>query len=176
MAGRPGVGKSSVARGVAPAIDAVVLDNDVVKSALLDAGVGWNESATAAWDAVFALAGDFLAQGHSVILDNPSHYESIPKRGQAIAVGALATYAMVECVCADDAVVGQRMADRSRLRSQMTGLGAWSPDAPAPSSAPRTGLHEWTIFRPESNVITVDTSRPLDEVVAEAAAFLTSLG
>ncbi|HUQ40837.1 MAG TPA: AAA family ATPase [Acidimicrobiales bacterium] len=139
MAGRPGVGKSSIARGVAAAMNAVVLDNDVIKSTLLDSGVDWDASAKAAWDLVYALAHEVLDEGHSLILDNPSHYPSVPVRGQEVAAQHGACYAMVECICADDAEVARRMSERRRLRSHMAGFGEWSPEGLGPSAAVRTG-------------------------------------
>jgi predicted kinase len=81
MAGSPGTGKSAVASAVGRALGAVVLDKDVVKSALLDANVGWNSAGEAAHEIMFALAASLLEQGLNVVLDNPSHYAAIPQLG-----------------------------------------------------------------------------------------------
>jgi len=56
MAGAPGTGKSALAAALGQQIGAVVLDKDVVKSALLDAGIGWETAGVAASEAMFALA------------------------------------------------------------------------------------------------------------------------
>src|SRR4051794_38072000 len=98
MAGPPGAGKSSLAAALSQRRGAVVLNMDVIKSALLDAGAAWALAGPAAYDVMFAQAGDLLAHGHSVILDSPSHYPQIPERGLTIAQAAGATYRFIECV------------------------------------------------------------------------------
>src|SRR5436305_7514751 len=112
MAGTPGSGKSTLARAVARARDALVLDTDVVKSAILDAGVAWAQAGPAGYEVLFALADDLLAQGKNVIIDSPSHYPHIPERGSAIALRYGARYRFVECICADEAELGRRLVGR----------------------------------------------------------------
>lgn len=85
LAGVPGSGKSRLAAALAAERDAIVVNSDVVKSTLLDAGVGWSQACPAAYQVLFALADDLLAQGHSVILDSPSHYAFIPENGARVA-------------------------------------------------------------------------------------------
>ena len=74
LSGVPGTGKSTLARGLAAGLDLVVLDTDVVKSALLSTDVPFAVAGRATYAAVLALAGDLLAQGRSVVIDSPCRY------------------------------------------------------------------------------------------------------
>lgn len=120
MAGQPGVGKSALAHELGGGLGAVVLDNDVIKSALLTEGIEEEVAGPATWRLVFELAESALSFGVSVILDNPSHYESIPARGAAIAERVGARYVMVECVCDDEVELRRRIVERTRLPSHIT--------------------------------------------------------
>ena len=102
MAGWMGTGKSTIARAVATATGAIVLDHDTTKTALLEAGVPHPPAGGASYGVVQAIAADLLSQGCSVIIDSPSLYESIPEIGAAIAAQADARYLFVECQCPDE--------------------------------------------------------------------------
>jgi len=176
MAGRPGVGKSTIARAVGAHFDAFVIDHDVTKSALLDLGVSWDEAGRIAWGLNFALAEELLRQRRSVVLDNPSHYPRVPERGVALASRFGATYAMIECRCDDDDEVERRLRSRPRLRSHMTGLGEWPAEASQePSTAIRLGRHDFLIYRAERNVVSLDVLGPLDAAIEMALKLLRKL-
>src|SRR5205085_623714 len=113
MAGAPGSGKSGLARAIAAATGAVVLDTDVVKSGILDSGVEWSAAGPAGYSVLFALAADLLDQGLSVIVDGPSHYAIIPERGMAISGDRGVRYRFIECVCDDDDELDRRLAGRA---------------------------------------------------------------
>lgn len=89
LAGVPGSGKSQLATAISGQRPAVIVSSDVVKSTLLNAGVEWKVAGPAAYQTLFALADHLLVQGHSVILDSPSHYPYIPELGARIAVSRL---------------------------------------------------------------------------------------
>ncbi|HEY6537567.1 MAG TPA: AAA family ATPase [Candidatus Dormibacteraeota bacterium] len=170
MAGSPGTGKSALAAGLGHELGAVVLDKDVVKSALLEAGAGWELAGGAANEAMFEIAGSLLGQGLSVILDGPSHYPVIPMRGEAVALGHQATYRLIECVCEDLEEVGRRLAGRSARRSQWPALGSQSPDGS--SRAEAVGPHRWRTHGPAGGWLVLDTSRPVPASLAAALAYL----
>src|SRR5262245_13950970 len=175
MAGAPGSGKSTLARSLARLRPAVVLDSDVIKSAVLDAGVAWSAAGPAAYEVLFALAAELLAQGTSVILDSPSHYPQIPSRGLQVARAAGAAYRFIECVCAEEAELEQRLLTRTPLRSQMRGLGVSSPDAGGVApAAKRIGLHLWETCTPEVDHLTVDTRTPPEACLSKALRYLDS--
>jgi predicted kinase len=175
MAGAPGTGKSTVAKALAAVRTAVVLDNDVIKSAILDAGVEWTLAGPAAYEVLFALAADLLSQGRSVILDSPSHYPHIPARGIAIARAGNAEYRFIECVCGDQAELVRRLSIRSPRRSQMRRLGEPPPDAKGslPGATP-IGVHLWKTHRPDSGYLSVDTAAPVASYLPKALIYLDS--
>jgi predicted ATPase len=81
MSGVPGSGKSTVAVAVAQATHAVIIDHDVTKSALLDAGVPGATAGKASYAVLHALARHLLVQGKSVIFDSPCFYTVLLDRG-----------------------------------------------------------------------------------------------
>jgi predicted kinase len=173
MAGAPGGGKSTLARALGQARSAVVLDMDVIKSAVLETGAAWSLAGPAAYEILYALAADLLAQCRPVILDSPSHYPQIPARGMEIAQAHGARYQFIECVCDDSALLEQRLLTRTPRRSQMRGLGQPSPDAGgAMPAAKRLGTHLWETCRPPGEYLMVDTSEPFETVLHAALRYL----
>ena len=172
MAGAPGSGKSTLARAIAHAREAVVIDSDVVKSALLESGVAWAQAGAGGYAVLFALADDLLAQGTSVIIDSPSHYPNIPARGIAIAQRHGVPYRFIECTCADEIELERRLLARAPRRSQMRGLGEPPPDAGGqPSPAKRISKHLWETCRPPEGYLSVDTALPLETYLGTVLSF-----
>lgn len=172
MAGAPGSGKTHLGRALAGRLPAVVVNSDVVKSTLLDAGVEWELAGPAAYRTLFALADDLLAQGRSVILDSPSHYAFIPENGAGVARRRRAAYRFVECDCPDATELKRRLTERTPMRSQMRGLDEPPPDSTAPSRAQRVGQHRWRTFGPAEGHLVLDTSAALDTCVEQALAYV----
>jgi predicted kinase len=193
LSGCPGTGKSTLARGVATATAAVVLDHDVVKSALLAAGVaagggdpvadpedfaGGAVAGPVAYRVAFAVAQRWLGAGRSVVLDSPCYYPQVLAGGQAVAHRAGVPYHYVECVVTDLAEVARRLRSRQPLPSQCTDL---APAGPVPGGGvgpgPPTGeelFRAWAdgMCRPAEGALRVDTARPPDLCVAEVIALL----
>ncbi len=162
MHGEPGSGKSTVARALAPRIGAVVLDKDVIKAALLRAGIQEAQAAPAAYDVCFAQADDLLRLGHSVILDNPVFWPSVEERWLALCERASSPRVLVECVCADETELQRRLATRDALESQRRSL---LDLARHPGAAP-------TSFEPR---LVLDATRSLADLVDEALAYIDAL-
>ena len=173
MAGSPGAGKSTLARAIGAARGAVVLDNDVIRSAILDAEVAAPQAGRAAYEALFALAADLLMQGRSVLLDSPCHFQSILDHGMEIARARGVAYRFIECVCPERAEIERRLTTRTPLRSQPRGLHLPPIDVSAvPPAANQPAVHQWETFRPERGALRLDTSGPLATYLAAALAFL----
>jgi len=117
MAGRPGSGKSALARLIGKRTSAVVLDKDVLKTAALDTGAAEDIAGSIAYEGFFALADHLLGQGLSVVLDSPSFWESIPMKGAATAAERMVPYFFIECICSDRDELSRRLRERTRLRS-----------------------------------------------------------
>ncbi len=161
MHGEPGSGKSTLARALAPRIDAVVLDKDVIKSALLRVGAGESLAASGAYEVYFDLARDLVRRGRSVILDNPVFWPRVEERWLALSAAAGLRPLLVECVCPDRAELGRRLATRERLESNPR----------EPLVLDRHPGSSATAFQPR---LTVDTMRPLADLVDEAVTYVNA--
>lgn len=150
MAGMPGSGKSALARLIGRRTGATIIDKDVLKTAALEAGAEEELAGGISYQAFFALADHLVGQGHSVILDSPSFYESIPEKGSAIAAGRKVRYYFIECVCADRRELDRRLRDRPRLASQ--------PDA----------VHDRETVTPSGPYLRIDTTQPIERCLALA--------
>jgi predicted kinase len=159
MHGEPGSGKSTVARGLGARLGYVVLDKDVIKGALLRSGVEERQAAPGAYEVFFAQAQDLVAAGHSIVLDNPVFWESVERRWLEIVNAADSPPILIECVCADRAEIARRLATRDALESQPRDPLDLSKH---PGSTP-------TCFEPR---LTLDTTRPPEEIVEEAIAYI----
>lgn len=155
MHGEPGSGKSTLARALAAALNATVLDKDVIKAALLRAGAPEALAAPASYEAFFALGAHLLRQGRSVILDSPAFWPEVEVNSRRIAGEAGAAWLMIECVCPDRQERTRRLATREALASQ-----------------PRAPLGRTSTAEPACARLTLDTTRPLDEIVAAAVTYV----
>jgi predicted kinase len=172
LSGAPGSGKSRLADAIAARRSAVVVNSDVVKSTLLDADVPWSLAGPAAYQVLFALAGDLLRQGHNVVLDSPSHYDFIPANGQRVAREHGARYRFLELVCDDVDELRRRLTGRRPLRSQMLDLDRPPVDSDGPTRAVRVGTHRWRTAGPEEGHRILDTDRPFDDYLTEALEYV----
>lgn len=162
MHGEPGGGKSTVARALGARLGATVLDKDVIKAALLRSGIAERDAAAGAYEVYFAQACAFVAAGHAVVLDNPVFWESVERRWLDLAAFAGSPGILIECVCADRAELTRRLVTRDALESQ--------PREPL-DLVRHPGSIE-TAFQPR---LTLDTMRPLAELVGEALAYIEQI-
>ena len=157
MAGMPGSGKSALARLIGRSTKAVVLDKDVLKTAALEAGADEKLTGGIAYDTFFALASHLLGQGWSVVLDSPSFWETIPKRGGEIARSRHVPYFFIECYCDDGEELARRLRERTRMVSQ--------PGEEVLKESPET------ITPPDAH-LRVDTTQPIDHTLSIALDYL----
>ena len=158
MHGEPGSGKSTVARALASRIDAIVLDKDIIKSALLRSGAPEALAASGAYETYFGLARDIVRQGRSLILDNPVFWPRVEEQWLAVSAAASFPPLLIECVCPDRAELVRRLASRDGLESHPR----------EPLDLLRHPGSSATRFQPR---ITLDTTRPLDELIDQAIAY-----
>lgn len=175
LAGAPASGKSKLAAAIASQRLAVIINSDVVKSTLLDAGVEWKLAGPAAYQTLFALADDLLGQGHSVILDSPSHYSYIPENGERIAREHGVPYRFIELACEDIGELRRRLAERTPRRSQMRDLDTPPPDGGSTfTHAIPTGTHQWLTHGPAGGYARLDTTEPFDTYLRQALDYLAT--
>jgi len=175
MSGAPGAGKSTIAEAIAPQIDAVIIDHDITKSAILKADLPDAVAGKASYFVLGALAQDLLRQGFNVVLDSPCFYDELLARGQQIAKVAKAEYLYIECVVEDLNELDRRLRNRSHRSSQVSGIRR--------SETERLGnarLIEEMVFadwvanmkRPAGEYLRLDTSQPLETSIDQARQYI----
>lgn len=174
MSGVPGSGKSTVAAYVADTYGAVAVDYDVIKTALLDAGVDVAGSAGPAYEVMYALARRVLGQGHDVIMDSPCFWPRILTEGMEIAREHDATYRYIECQVRDLKLVDERLRQRPRLRSHRRGVNHPPVDLGDELVDGKALFHDGMnrIQRPSDNYLQLDMHRPLSELLPKVDAYL----
>ncbi len=162
MHGEPGSGKTTLARALAPRIPATHVDKDLLMSAIMRSGVPRDIAGPTAYEVVWDLSASLLRQGHSVVIDSPAFWPIIEQRGEQIAEECGARYCMIETICSDHAEVERRLESREALPANPRQRVDWlaMPGTQAP-------------IRPR---LTLDTVRPIEELVDIALAYLTDLG
>jgi predicted kinase len=163
MAGDAGSGKSTLARAIGRETGAIVLDKDVVMSALMNAGIPAGPDSTSAgmlsYEVIFDLASSFLEQRFSVVIDSPAYFIRIRDNGLRIAERTGARYCIIECALPEITSLQERLATRSALVSQPRFIQADRYDRPG------------TALLREPH-LTIDTSQPVHRCLAEAMAYL----
>ncbi|MEK3765408.1 AAA family ATPase [Solibacillus sp. FSL K6-4121] len=124
MSGFPGSGKSTLALEIAKKINCVIVDHDIVKSALLNS-VNENQldgklAGKISYNIDFSLVNFYLSQGKNVILDSPCLYDEMLEKGVAIARTNNARYKYIECYLADFVEINNRLKNRVNKISQIT--------------------------------------------------------
>ena len=111
VAGRPGVGKTTVSGAVTDRLGATRLRSDVLRKELFDAPDYRPEETDAVYADLRERAATLLAEGESVVLDATFREQSRRDRVAAVADAGDATFRFVHVTCAD-AVVRERIAAR----------------------------------------------------------------
>jgi predicted kinase len=174
LSGVPGSGKSTLARGLAAELGVVVLDTDVLKSALLARGMAMTAAGPATYAAVLALAGDLLKQRHDVLIDSPCRYDELLRDGQSTAAAAGASYRFIELWADDPADLLTRL-DRRRPRPSQIASGT----EPVPGTSWELGtpvetLRGWQeqLVRPALDWVRIDALAGPAEALGTALAYL----
>ncbi len=166
MSGFPGSGKSTLARLIAKHTGAIVIDHDIVKSALLesledniDAKVAGKISYNIDWSLI-----DFhLSQGHDVIFDSPCLYPEMVEKGSSLSEKYNSKYKYVECYLNNFKEINNRLKIRERRVSQIQMVS--SEDA----------FNEWVdkSIRPSKyNYFIVDSAQPIDSFIEDVIKYI----
>ena len=175
MSGIPGTGKSTLARAIGDTLGMVVLDTDVVKSALLRSGVPLQPAGPATYAVALGLAADLLSQGHAVVLDSPCRYRELLEDGQRTALDAGVAYRLVELWVDDVASVLPRLDARTPRPSQVASASQPPEGADWESGTPLATLSAWQdqLVRPTDGWIRLDATRPVEENLVRALELLS---
>jgi predicted kinase len=128
MSGPPGSGKSTTAKPLGKALDAIIIDNDMIKSFFLESDIfahnedPFDQSAKLAYKFQWVLAEDMVKQGRSVIMDCVCNFSPVLENGSALAKKFGFAYQYVEITTNSMELLDQRLQQRVPLRSQRTGV------------------------------------------------------
>lgn len=164
MAGMPGAGKTTLALALGRSLGWPVIDKDTLKSPMLLKGISNDFAGPASYALMLELADDLLARQHlSAILDSPGRFPFVLDRVRAIAAQTSASLKIIRCVASRE-LRAQRMIERVARPSQ------WAANIDLPSEQEQA---MFTHLPPDALI--VDTSRPLEQCVAETLAYINEL-
>jgi predicted kinase len=167
MAGLPGAGKSTIAEVIGNRLGYALLSVDPIESAILSAGIDSDQpTGLAAYLVAEAIAEAALANGQSIIVDAVNAVD--PARAQWVDLAAKhrETLKFIEVVCSDTEVHRERLESRERNLAHL----------PDPTwHQVEQSLDEYAVWTGTAAAVprvTLDSVKPLGEVVEEALAFL----
>lgn len=167
MAGFPGSGKSTLSRKIAQAIHSVIIDHDIVKSALLesldDLPIDSRKAGSVSYHIEWALIDFHLSQGHSVIFDSPCFYSEMVEKGVALANKNGAKYKYIECYLNDVEEIKRRLKSRTRMVSQIQTVDSEEGFYQAINQSKK----------PDSNhYLIIDSSQPLENHINKVLEYI----
>ncbi len=169
MAGVPGAGKSAIAEALGTRLAAVVVSVDPIESAILAAGVDAGQpTGLAAYLVAERMAESVLRVGASVMVDAVNGVDPARRQWLDLAARAAVPVLFVEVVCSDEAVHRRRIEARRRDLPGMRELD-WGDVL-----ASRNGYEEWAGESAAAPRLTVDSIRPVDDLVADVLGRLTA--
>ncbi|MEK3977965.1 AAA family ATPase [Psychrobacillus sp. FSL K6-2836] len=123
MSGFPGSGKSTLARQILKRTGAVIVDHDIVKSALLhsmeEGEIDSNLAGKISYNIDWSLIEFHLSQGQDVIFDSPCLYQEMIDKGTYLSKKYNVKYKYVECYLSDIHEINFRLKNRERMISQI---------------------------------------------------------
>jgi predicted kinase len=166
MSGYPGSGKSTLAREITKRIPTVILDHDIMKTAMmksLNGLIEFKEIGAVSYELEWSLADFYLSQGHSVIMDSPCLYEVMVDQGTRLAEKYKAQYKYIECFLNNYEEINQRLKNRPRMLSQIEECVSEEALLRTIERAKKPSNHEH---------IRVNTKEPIESYIQEVIEYL----
>jgi predicted kinase len=167
MSGFPGSGKSTLSRQISKLTGAVIIDHDIVKSALLTSleadSIDKKSAGKISYDIEWALIDFHLSQGHSTILDSPCFYTEMVEKGVELSKKHNASYKYVECYLNEIQEIQNRLKKRTRMISQIQQVASeqafleWVDNSKRPS---------------DIQCLRVDSGKPIDSYIDEVILYI----
>jgi predicted kinase len=167
MSGFPGSGKSTLARQIGKRTGAVIIDHDIVKSALLntieEAPIDGKLAGKISYNIDWSLIEFHLSQGHNVIFDCPCLYEEMIEKGTSLAKKYNVKYKYVECLLDDIHEINNRLKKRERMISQITEISSEEAFKYTINNSKKTT---------EYRCLVVDTGQPLEGYIQTVMQYI----
>ena len=167
MSGFPGSGKSTLARRISKITGAVIVDHDIVKSALLKSletgNINSNITGKVAYDIDWSLVYFHLSQGQSTILDSPCFYLEMIEKGVRLSEKHHAKYKYVECYLNEMKEIQHRLKNRMPMISQIQQVASekafleWLDKSEKPT---------------DRQCLRVDSGKPIEKYIDEAMLYI----
>jgi predicted kinase len=169
MVGLPGAGKSAVADALGERLSTTVVSVDPIESAILGAGIDADQpTGLAAYLVAEHLAESVLATGASVLVDAVNAVEPARHQWRGLARRTGVPLLFVEVTCSD------RDEHRRRLEARHREL-AGMPEPTWPDVEQILGEYaDWTGELAAAPRITLDSMRPVEDLVADVLGRLTA--
>ena len=163
MRGYPGTGKSTIARAIAIALHAPLIDRDILRQRAVDTFGEDQAVGRFAYELMFALAREQLSLGLSVVIDSPLTYRTTYEQAQDIANQFDASMLVVHCKCPPEV-------QKCRLEGRKGQVSEFQI----------TSWEEWEQWKPrfeefEDHGCIIDTSNPLDDSLAKVMCSIHAL-
>jgi predicted kinase len=155
MRGYPGTGKSTIARLLAAALHAPLIDRDIIRQMAVDVFGNLPRVGHFSYELMFALTREQLGLGLSVVVDTPLTYRTTFEQAQELARTFHTPLLVVHCQCPPE-VQKRRLEGRKGKVSEFQ-ITSWE---------------EWEQWKPrfeefDDEGCIIDTTKPLDESLAK---------
>jgi predicted kinase len=163
MSGLPGVGKSTLAQGIAQLLGAVVVAVDPIEDAIVRSGIPMSlATGVAAYEVAAAIALAQLRNGLVVIADAANYVEVGRDVWRRTAAEAQVPIKVIEVICSDPALHRHRLAARQR------GLTAFPEPSWEDVEQRRVEIEPWDEER-----LVVDSAESFESGIKSAAIYLS---
>ncbi len=155
MRGYPGTGKSTIARLLAAALHATLIDRDVIRQTAVDLFGDLPQVGQFSYELMFALAREQLRLGLSVVIDTPLTYRTTYEQCKVLAQSFQSVMLVVHCQC-PPGIQKRRLEGRKGKVSEFQ-ITSWE---------------EWEQWKSrfeefEDGGCIIDTSNPMDDSLAK---------
>jgi len=154
MRGFPGTGKSTIARLLAAALHAPLIDRDIIRQTVVHIFGELPLAGQFSYELMFALAREQLSLGLSVVVDTPLTYRTTYEQCKELAKEFQTPMLVVHCQCPPEV-------QKRRLEGRKGNVSAFQI----------TSWDEWEQWKSrfeeyEDGGCTIDTSKPMDDSLA----------
>lgn len=163
MRGYPGTGKSTIARAIATALHAPLIDRDIIRQKGVDIFGNLPNMGRFSYELMFAMTKEQLSLGLSVVVDTPLTYYTTFEQAKHLAEAFQTPLLVVHCQCPPE-VQKRRLEGRKGKVSEFQ-ITSWE---------------EWLHWKPRFETFddggcVIDTSNPLDDSLAKVMSTIHQL-